>query len=136
MRLRFPYLVGGLALIASLTATASAYADAPDRDAVPEYVRFEPLIVPIFDGGASAGLIGVQITLNTGSSGERRRLEQLRPRLTDAWLHALAEHGRLHVEADRAIDVEALRSVLMTAASPYLDSDTELLVVEAMAYAA
>ncbi|MGB3722509.1 MAG: hypothetical protein WA979_06785 [Pacificimonas sp.] len=134
--MHFPYLVGGLALVASLTATAAAYADTPSGDAAPEYVRFEPLIVPIFDTGAEPGLVGVQIVLRTYDPAERTRLENLRPRLNDAWLHALAEHGRLYLAADRPIDVIALQAALEDASEPHFGGNTHLLIVEEMAYAA
>ena len=135
MLARIPRLVGWtlLAVLAAAAATA-AQRSAPSAEEELQIMRFEPLIVPLYGGGERIGLLGVQVSLTTDSRRERRRLEPLRPRLTDAWLHAASEHGRLYVSPHEAMDVAALHQALTGASRHLLGADAKIRIVEVMAY--
>ncbi|MEO0500819.1 MAG: hypothetical protein AAF205_09730 [Pseudomonadota bacterium] len=131
-----PSMIGTALVAAGLAAVTLVPAAAERREPVPNHVRFEPIVVPIYEDDRMAGLIGVRLVLDADSRTARRRLERLRPRLTDAWLTALVEHGRLHLYADQPLDMDALDTALSDAVAGETRGQADLLIIEAMAYGA
>ena len=124
----------GWLLVAGLLGGGLAVARAEPVDPTPNYVKFEPIIVPVFIDNRSAGLLSVQVQLDPREDGDRALIEASRPRLIDAYTHALIDHARLYVDPLAPIDVDALARRLGAATDATLDMATpRLLVIEAMA---
>lgn len=119
---RFPRLAA-LALAASLGATAgapmSAQAAPGGKDEQPVFnlVRFEPIIVTLFDSNRAIGLMTVTLALQVPTQADKDEIEAQRIKYIDAFNAALVQLGRLHVSPNRPIDVPLLTSALEDAAN-------------------
>ncbi len=106
--------LGGLAAIAAL---GFAVARAEPMASAPTYLKFEPLIVPVYAEQGATGLLAVRVVLEARDDSARQRLDRLRPRLIDGWTVALVDHARLHVDPNRPLDMPAIAASLEQAAT-------------------
>lgn len=133
MRMGFRYILAvaaaGLIAAFSLTSVARELDDAGRQ-----YVQFEPLVTPVYIGGDVAGLVGIRIAVAVESRAHREQVGALRPRLTDAYLHALSDHARLYLNPGEPVDLQALHGALVEANEAAGAGAGELLLLETMAY--
>lgn len=130
----FRQKVEWMLLAALLGGAGFAVAHAEPAEEAPQYVKFEPIIVPVFIDNRSAGLMSVQVQLEAASGADRAAIEARRPRLIDAYTHALIRHARLYVDPLAPIDVDALAAQLQATTDSVLDRrEPRVLVLEAMA---
>jgi hypothetical protein len=133
-------MAGRLGRLANWTLAAAlvggagfAVARAEPFDSAPQYVKFEPIIVPVFVGERTAGLLAVHVALAAKDSSTRARLDGLRPRLVDAYTHALIAHARLNVDPLAPLDSPALESVLAEATRNVTDGNVRVLLLDTLA---
>lgn len=110
--LRF-FLPVALALAAGLGAPVAAQAASGDKEQ-PAFniVRFEPIIVTMFDSNRAIGLLSVTLALQVPNPADKEEIEAQRIRYVDAFNAALMQMGRLHINPNRPIDVAALAGTL------------------------
>lgn len=123
------------ALLATLIGgTGLAVARAQPVDSAPQFVKFEPIIVPVFIDNRSAGLLSVQVYLEAPNSATRATLERRRPHLVDAYTDALIRHARLYVDPAQPINVDAVAAKIDAATAMASDGNAaRVLILEAMA---
>lgn len=128
-------LTAAVAGLAAAPVIAFASSDAePAEEAVPQYVKFEPLLVPIYIDGEADGLLAVRVAVQAIDDAERDALEAIRPKLIDAYVLSLIEHARLRVDPARPIDAQRLTAVLQAATRKASGSpNARVLIVEAAA---
>ena len=116
--LRF-LLAVALALAGSLGASAAAQAAGDSKEQQPAFnlVRFEPIIVTLFDSNRAIGLMSVTLALQVPTPADKEEIEAQRIRYVDAFNAALIQMGRLHVSPNRPIDVTMLASTLENTAN-------------------
>lgn len=123
-----------LLLAAMLGGAGFAVARAQPVDQAPQYVKFEPIIVPVFIDNRAAGLLSVHLYLEAGSGSERAFIEARRPHLIDAYTDTLIRYARLYVDPLAPIDVKALAASIGAAtAAEVPDTRPHVLILEAMA---
>ena len=105
-----------LAGLAAVAALGFAVVRAEPVASSPTYLKFEPLIVPVYAEQGSAGLLAVRVVIEAADSNARQRLDHLRPRLIDGWTVALVDHARLHVDPARPLDMPSLAATVKQAA--------------------
>ncbi len=106
------------ALTASLGAPSAAQAASSDTDKpVFNIVRFEPIIVTLFDSNRAIGLISVTLALQVPTPADKEEIEAQRIKYIDAFNAALVQMGRLHVSPNRPIDVPLLATTLENTAN-------------------
>jgi hypothetical protein len=121
-----------LLLAALLGGAGFAVARAEPAAPAPQYVKFEPIIVPVFIDNRSAGLMSVQVHLEAPGSAARAAIEARRPQLIDAYTDALIRHARLYVDPLAPIDIDRLAEAVRRATTAE-GMEAEVLVLEAMA---
>lgn len=101
-----------------LLAPMTAYAESEEGAAAgPTFVRFEPIIVTIFDGGRAKGLLAVTVALQVPNPDEKETIENQRIKYIDAFNGSLIQLGRLRVNMSRPLDIKLLTNSLQTAAN-------------------
>jgi hypothetical protein len=122
-------------LLASMIGGAGfAVARAQPLDEAPQYVQFEPIIVPVFIDNRSAGLLSVHLFIEASSGEQRAMLESRRPRLIDAYTDALIRHARIHIDPLVPVDVSGLNAAIEAATQTEVTgASPRVLIVEAMA---
>lgn len=134
MKSRFRGILEWTVLAAVLGGAGFAVARAEPLDQAPQYVKFEPIIVPVFIDNRSSGLLSVQVYLESTSSAERAFIEGRRPRLIDAYTDALIRHARVYVDPLAPVDVEAVQSAIHSATADEIEGTApRVLILEAMA---
>lgn len=134
MKSRLRSLSQGLLLAGLIGGAGFAVARAEPAETAPQYVKFEPVIVPVFIDNRSAGLLSVRLYLEADDSKARARIEAQRPRLIDAYTNQLIRHARLHIDPSAPIDVPALTEALTRATAPVIAGEqARVLILEAMA---
>lgn len=112
--------LAALALAASLGVPGPAAQAAPGgKDQQPAFniVRFEPIIVTLFDSNRAVGLMAVTLALQVPTQADKDEIEAQRLKYIDAFNAALVQMGRLHVSPNRPIDVPLLASTLESTAN-------------------
>lgn len=134
MKSRIRDFLGWLLLAAMLGGAGLAVARAQPIDQAPQYVKFEPIIVPVFIDNRSAGLLAVHVYLETADGRERAFLETRRPRLVDAYTDALIRHARLNIDPVTPVDVDGLQAAIADATRQTVGGKMpRVLILEAMA---
>ena len=115
-----------LALAGSLGAPAVARAQDSDqqssgKEKIPVFniVRFEPIIVTLFDSNRAVGLISVTLALQVPTPSDKEEIEAQRVKYVDAFNSALLQIGRLHIRPNRPIDVPLIASALESTANQH-----------------
>lgn len=103
-------------LLLAAPAQASGGGDGGDKDGAPTFVRFEPIIVPLFDDTRVAGMMSVTVTLQVPKPEDKDAIEARRIRYIDAFNTALMQLGRLKLDPRRPLDVRLLANELQRAA--------------------
>ncbi|MCH8684094.1 hypothetical protein [Pedomonas mirosovicensis] len=118
-RPRLLQLMATLALTACLGAPVAAQAAEAGAEGQPlfNFVRFEPIIVTIFDSNRATGLMSVTVALQVSTPEDREDIETRRMKYIDAFNAALMQMGRLHVMPNRPLDVKLLASTLESTAN-------------------
>jgi len=133
MKSRFRLIFEWTLLAATLGGAGFAVARAQPLDQAPQYVKFEPIIVPVFIDNRSAGLLSVHVLLEAGSGDERARIESRRPHLIDAYTDALIRHARLYIDPLAPVDVAAVAAAIEAANAAEVEQQPRVLIVDAMA---
>lgn len=120
-----------LALAVLCVAPAQANAEKPKAgDGL--YVRFEPMIIPVFSDGRVAGLMSVTVNLQVKDEAAQKAIEAVRPKFIDAMRTRLAGIAELWVDPRRPINVTQMRGALQQAIAPISAAwQPRLLVVDA-----
>lgn len=108
-----------LALAASFGAPSPAQAQGGGKEQIPVFniVRFEPIIVTLFDSNRAIGLMSVTLALQVPTPADKEEIEALRVKYVDAFNAALLQMGRLHVSPNRPINVPLIASTLENTAN-------------------
>lgn len=115
-----------LAAMLAATALASGPAAPSPAQAAPgsgsdapafNIVRFEPIIVTLFDSNRAIGLMSVTPALQVPTQADKEQIEAQRVRYLDAFNTTLMQMGRLHVNPRRPLDVPLLARTLETTAN-------------------
>lgn len=115
-RLRFfPLLAMTLAACLGAPTAARAASDESEQP-VFNIVRFEPIIVTLFDSNRAIGLMSVTLALQVPTPADKDEIEAQRIKYVDAFNAALMQMGRLHVSPNRPIDVPLLATTLESTA--------------------
>ncbi|MGK2285418.1 hypothetical protein [Pedomonas sp. V897] len=104
-------------LAAAPVAPAAQAARRTDDGLAYNFVRFEPIIVTLFDSNRVTGLMSVTLALQVPTPEDKDAIEAQRPRFIDAFNAELSRLGRLHVRPDRPLDVDLLARALETTAN-------------------
>lgn len=105
-------LAVGLGTVAGAPAAAQAQSGGKEQPPVFNLVRFEPIIVTLFDSNRAIGLMTVTLALQVPSQADKEAIEAQRLKYIDAFNAALVQLGRLHVSPNRPINVPLLASTL------------------------
>lgn len=120
-----------LALAGFAAGPAQANAEKPKTEEG-LYVRFEPMIVPVFADGRVAGLMSVTVNLQVKDEAAQKAIEAARPKFIDAIRTKLAGVAELWVDPRRPINVAQMRGALQQAIAPISAAwKPRLLVVDA-----
>lgn len=109
--MRIARALSGLAAAGLIAGLGIAVARADTAPQPPAYVRFDPLILPVYVDQQAGGLLAIRLTVEATDPQARARLEALRPRLVDGWTVALVDHARIAVEPASALDVAGLAAI-------------------------
>lgn len=125
--------LAALTLAACLGAPTTAHAASDDKDKpVFNIVRFEPIIVTLFDSNRAVGLMSVTPALQVPTAADKEQIEAQRIKYLDAFNATLMQMGRLHVNPKRPIDVPLLARTLETTANQlYGKAKVRVLVLDA-----
>lgn len=112
-------LAAALGLAFALAAPSAALAASNEDKSLPvfNFVRFEPIIVTLFDSNRAVGLMSVTVALQVPTPADREEIEAQRAKYIDAFNATLVQMGRLHVSPNRPIDVARLAGTLETTAN-------------------
>ena len=129
-------LVGATPLVAAdgaADAAASAAASAADAGAEAHLVPMDALVVPIVDGGRSAGTLRIKLVLAAADAGAAERIAASLPPLRAASVGAALEFARLYASPMTPVNAERLAGD-MTATLRAADAGVRrVLVVEVAA---
>lgn len=111
-RKRFLLLPLAAALAAGLGAAPAPAVAAGKESTLITYVRFEPIIVTLFDSNRVTGLMSVTVALQVPTPEDKDAIEARRVKFIDAFNTELSRLGRLYVRTDRPLDMKKLASTL------------------------
>ena len=101
-------------------------AEAPEETtALPVFVEFNPIVLPILGDGEIVQFVSIVVTLEVGSEDEANRVVAFAPRLNDAYMNAL--YGRLlasEVINDGVVDLRRIKSRLIEESNHVLGPGT------------
>lgn len=113
-----------LVLASSLGVPAAAQAQGNDKqgngkEQIPVFniVRFEPIIVTLFDNNRAIGLMSVTLALQVPNPSDKEEIEAKRIKYVDAFNAALLQMGRLHISPNRPVNVPLIASTLENTAN-------------------
>lgn len=79
------------------------------------YVRFEPIIIPVFDSARVSGLVSVTVNLKVDSAEIKQVIEADRPRFINAYRLALAEVADLYISPRQPLQVARIHQAIQRA---------------------
>lgn len=125
MSLRVFRVLVALALLAVVGVTsgrAAEEAPIPGRDK-PISIRLDPLVVSIQRNGIVEKHIGFVIVLEVGNSAAQAKVQDLMPKLNDAFVTDINALASLPHAADNGIDPDALKRRLTASCTRVLGAD-------------
>lgn len=126
-----------LSLLPPMLAAAPARASeggGGSEEAGPTFVRFEPIIVSLFDDTRVAGWMSVTVTLQVPGAADKEPVESQRIRFIDAFNATLVQLGRLKVDPRRPLNIHMIAGELQKAADrTYGKHGLKVFVVDASA---
>lgn len=126
--LRRVFLALALLLAAHPTAAAGG---GGGTDAV-LYVRFEAIIIPVFDSARVSGLVSVTVNLRVDRPEDKQAIEADRPRFINAYRLALAEVADLYISPRHPLQVTMIHQAIQRATDKlYPKHPAKALIVDA-----
>lgn len=116
-------------MLAPIPAWAAGGGDGTDAVI---YVRFEPIIIPVFDTARVSGLVSVTVNLKVGTPEDKQAIESDRPRYVNAFRLALAEVADLYINPRQPLKVTLIHQAIQRAANQlYAKHPVKALIVDA-----
>jgi hypothetical protein len=98
----------------------------------PQFIKFRPIIVSTFADTRVSGLWMVTVQVQATDYAARKRLEQARPKLQDAFTCAAVELGQLYISPSRKINFQLVTKRMQAAAQTAMPGEKlRVLIVDA-----
>ena len=103
-------------------------------DAEPEYIRLDPISVPIRGKRKISHYVFLSLSLEVANSGETDRVQRYRPKLRDAFIRDLNGKTVLSKAGDGTLDFDAIKKRLIRRAEKILGKGivTDVLIINAI----
>lgn len=120
-----------LAISLAMPAMAAGGGEKTD-DAENQFVKLQPMIVPVLQDKRMRGLVSVQVSLKLADPANREKVEQLKPKLTDRYILTLNQLGQTMIAIDRPVNLGLIQQVLQRGTDHILGADTaSVLIIDA-----
>lgn len=94
-----------------------ADAEPPEPSEPPRFIDMDPLVVAVFSGDNVAGTVQIQIKLETMGAENEEHINQIMPRLSDAFLRDLYSYIPRLLEKQGSVDVLVVKKRLQRIAA-------------------
>jgi len=119
MRFRLSLILGLAALLAAATARAGEASESAESSQSP-YFAVDPIPISIIRDGSGRGMLVVEIGIDAGTLDERKKAEEVMPRLTDLYIQVLNLYASRDLVLHHSPDAEVIKKRLQQATDEIL----------------